>query len=281
MAYDATRRLTVLFGGWDGTVAHNDTWEWNGTAWSQRTSPAPPSGRSAVAMAYDAARKVTVLFGGETPAGRFGDTWTWNGTSWAEAPVDGPEARSFAGAAWDSDAEVVLLFGGWNGYTTLDDLWAWNGSSWSARAPDGGPPGARANFGMVYDPVHGGGTTVVFGGSTDNAGNGLYDDTWVLQAGAWELPSVTTAPSARAGFGFAYDTARSAGILYGGFEDSGTYLADTWTWTGDWSPLSTTSAPPGRWRGNMVYDSARGVMVFFGGAAPPSTYFAETWELSW
>ena len=38
MTYDSTRGVTVLFGGSvDGAVYLNDTWEWDGTAWTQWT----------------------------------------------------------------------------------------------------------------------------------------------------------------------------------------------------------------------------------------------------
>ena len=35
MAYDAARGVTVLFGGYDGANYLGDTWEWNGTSWTQ------------------------------------------------------------------------------------------------------------------------------------------------------------------------------------------------------------------------------------------------------
>lgn len=282
LAFDAGRNVTVLFGGWSGVAALADTWEWNGSMWTQRTPASSPSARSAVALAYDATRSRVVLFGGETGTlGMLGDTWVWNGTNWANTGQTGPAARSFASAVWDSDSHQVVLFGGWNGSYALDDLWAWDGTAWSQRAPNDGPPGARANFGMIYDAGHGGGQVVVFGGGTDGSGNGLYGDTWVLQADAWVTPGLTAAPSARAGFGFAYDASRNVGVLFGGMAGASTYLGDTWAWRGDWATLATTGAPSVRWRGGMVCDSSRGVMVFFGGAAPPNTYYGETWELRW
>src|SRR5437773_1209062 len=83
MAYDVARNVTVLFGGYysDG-AGHDlrDTWEWNGSAWTQRASSGP-SARAYHAMAYDAARGVTVLFSGY-PAGA--DTWEWNGSAWVQ-----------------------------------------------------------------------------------------------------------------------------------------------------------------------------------------------------
>ncbi len=36
MAYDAARRVVVLFGGYR-KPASADTWTWNGSTWSERT----------------------------------------------------------------------------------------------------------------------------------------------------------------------------------------------------------------------------------------------------
>src|SRR5207249_2812034 len=67
MAYDAARGVTILFGGYyfhEGVYQYDaHTWEWNGTAWTQRTVTGP-SPRDAHAMVYDAVRGVTILFGG-------------------------------------------------------------------------------------------------------------------------------------------------------------------------------------------------------------------------
>jgi hypothetical protein len=63
MAYDATHGQVVLFGGF-GTGYLGDTWTWDGTDWTQRTSAHAPSPREAMSMAYDAAHGQVVLFGG-------------------------------------------------------------------------------------------------------------------------------------------------------------------------------------------------------------------------
>lgn len=79
MAYDSARGVTVLFGGRflndDHQFDYNgETWEWDGSSWSQRsvTGPLPRANHS---MAYDSARGVTVLFGGSGNNGLLGDTW--------------------------------------------------------------------------------------------------------------------------------------------------------------------------------------------------------------
>jgi len=86
MAYDAARRVTVLFGGWDGSYP-TDTWTWDGTNWTRMSPSASPPGRQNGAMAYDAVRHVVVLFGGWTCCvygGDFSDTWEWDGLNWTQ-----------------------------------------------------------------------------------------------------------------------------------------------------------------------------------------------------
>src|SRR5436309_2452896 len=81
-AFDRMRSKTVLFGGSTGGSTYPaDTWEWNGSAWSQVAS-AGPSGRFLHAMAYDDSK--TVLFGGFDGVSTLGDTWTWNGAAWTQ-----------------------------------------------------------------------------------------------------------------------------------------------------------------------------------------------------
>lgn len=87
MAFDSTRGVTVLFGG--GVYpSSDDTWEWNGTTWSQSLVNGPGA-RSLHAMTYDSARGVTVFFGGfydapfrEEDQGPFSETWEY-GPAWA------------------------------------------------------------------------------------------------------------------------------------------------------------------------------------------------------
>ncbi len=68
MAYDEARHRVVLFGGhgnpFASTGLYGDTWEWDGTSWTQlfpANSPPPLGGH---VMAYCPARSRVVLFGG-------------------------------------------------------------------------------------------------------------------------------------------------------------------------------------------------------------------------
>jgi hypothetical protein len=79
MAYDAATGTVLMFGGrGNGNSGDlNDTWTWNGTAWTEQQPAASPPAREAGAMAYDAATGTVVLFGGGDPVRTFDDTWTW------------------------------------------------------------------------------------------------------------------------------------------------------------------------------------------------------------
>jgi hypothetical protein len=92
MAFDSARGVTVLFTGSTGAT-NGETWESNGTVWTQR-AVSGPSPRGGHAMAYDAARGVTVLFGGYNWPNSYGDTWEWNGTAWTQRAVSGPSPRT-------------------------------------------------------------------------------------------------------------------------------------------------------------------------------------------
>lgn len=78
MTYDSVRKRVLLFGGRDvSNVAHNETWQWNGSNWSQIAisasttclagAGAPYSGpctRSSTPIVFDPVRKNTVTFSG-------------------------------------------------------------------------------------------------------------------------------------------------------------------------------------------------------------------------
>ncbi len=126
MAYDSARGVTVMFGGAAASSLLADTWEWDGTAWTENTAAGPPK-RYGHAMAYDTDHARTVLFGGQSafPFGQgvLGDTWTYDGTSWTELPIPGPSARSFVKMVYDSNRKRLVLFGGWDGTQMVDDTW--------------------------------------------------------------------------------------------------------------------------------------------------------------
>ncbi len=268
MAYDSARGVTVLFGGSPAFDYSGETWEWNGSAWTQRlvTGPSP---RLWHAMAYDAGRGVTVLFGGATNGPNSGETWEWNGSTWTQRLVSGPSPRYQHTMAYDAARGVTVLFGGntTGGYN--DETWEWNGSTWTQRVVNG--PSARANHAMAYDS--GRGATVLFGGYT-NGSNGANGETWEWNGSTW-TQRLVNGPSARAYHAMAYDPARGVTVLFGGRTDLVYFGSndETWEWNGSTWTQRLVSGPSPRYLHAMTYDAARRVTVLFGGSND-----GETWE---
>ena len=113
LAYDSGRRVTVLYGGYNGNLL-GDTWEWDGASWQQRFPAHSPGGRYQQAASYDPHVAQAFVFGGLGPSGiAAGDTWGFDGTDWNQAPTSpAPSARTEAAAAYDLLGNATVLFGG-------------------------------------------------------------------------------------------------------------------------------------------------------------------------
>jgi hypothetical protein len=180
-AYDLVRQRLVLFGGLlrfpNGGGPVGDTWEWNGTAWTQVevTGPRPRLGHM---MAYDTVKKRTVLFGGLAVIEGGGleptkDTWEWDGDSWRQVANSGPNGR-FDGAMV-SVGGVLIQHGG-----TLPEgvgeTWQWETDRWS-RVQVIGP--RRRGHALAYDSDRN--RVVLFGGNKDSddpSEPDYFGDTW-------------------------------------------------------------------------------------------------------
>ncbi len=279
MAYDSHRRVTVLFGGAAGvgtSIHFADTWEWDGSVWSQRFPATVPDARLSHAMVYDSLRGRTVLFGGRNATGLLGGTWEWDGVNWTSVP-SGPPARHGHAMAYDSQRNRTVLFGGYDGSPALvTDTWEWDGVTWTQRASSG--PSERYNHTMAYDSNRH--RTVLYGGwQVNNVVH--FGDTWEWDGSQWTQVA-TVGPSARRSE-IAYDSHRRRTVLFGGHNQFGGnpsgYLDDTWEWDGrSWQQVMV-QGPVARTEHSMVYDSNRGNVVMFGGyeGAMPN-YLSDTWR---
>src|SRR5262249_55126713 len=154
MAYDLARGCTVLFGGQNPNGILGDTWEWNGSIWTQRVPSPPP--RDNAASVYDPIRARTLLFGGAdgSSGAALADTWEWDGTHWfPQTPATAPTPRLLHAMAFDSLRGRTVLFGGFDGNgTRFGDTWQWDGSVWMQFAPLTSPT-ARSVHALAYDSV--------------------------------------------------------------------------------------------------------------------------------
>ncbi len=275
MAFDAQRNVVALFGGGQpGPVWPGNTWEWDGTAWTQASTAGPGGGgRIYHGFVYDTVRQVTLLFGGHGLPGPYNnDLWSWDGISWAPVTVAStpPPARNGMAMAFDTARGVAVMFGGYNG-VRLNDTWEWDGVSWTPRA-SGGPP-ARIYPAMAYDKARG--VTVLFGGNTPT----YLGDTWEWNGTTW-TQRLVAGPPGRAAHGMTYDPDRHVVLLFGGLAAGGLSFDDTWEWDGTtWTQIVPPAAgPSARYNAPIAFDESRDNTVMFGGLAG-GTWADDTWIL--
>jgi N-acetylneuraminic acid mutarotase len=187
MAFDVANQVAVLFGGSTSSAFFDDTWLWNGSAWTAVTGPSPSARRSA-GLAYDPVRKRVVLFGGLAmgtsggPNSPLQDTWEWDGamSTWTQITPESsvPPARSGQTMVYDPQRERIVMYGG-VADTVLDDVWEWDGNAktWTQVVNVLGAVKARTFAVGAYDAFRR--ELVVFGG--DDLGEQLHNQTLSLQ----------------------------------------------------------------------------------------------------
>lgn len=276
MAYDLTRARTVMFGGWNaplGTVVFRDTWEWDGTSWSNRMPAVSPPERDDHAMCFDLVRGRTVLFGGEDfNFNLLTSTWEWDGTAWHNPqPALSPPGRVGGPMCFDLARSVAVLFGGSGATSFLADTWEWNGTLWR-QVNTANAPSPRGHHAMAYDVARG--RVVLFGGESNLT---LQNDTWEYDGTDWTQVATDGAPTARVDHGMAFDMARGRVVLFGG-ADLALDRNDTWEYDGvRWYQVVTGQVPPGNSAMAMAYDVARAQVVVFGGFGGTAALI-DTWE---
>jgi hypothetical protein len=261
MAYDEKAKVVVLFGG--GGL--NDTWVWNGKAWSQLHPTSAPPGRIAASMAYDAVTEQIVLFGGINTNGLpMNDTWTWDGTNWTQQhPTISPPARAEASMAYDASRQRIVLFGGeiigsGHATSTVNDTWTWDGTNWAQQHPTVSPP-ARAQASMAYDVSHQ--QVLLFGGFGIS---GLANDTWTWDGSVWSEQQPAVVPPARSRASMVYDAVMKQVVLFAGAANFlNGELSDTWLWNGTvWTHYPTQKSPRGLYT-VAAYDEMHRVIVAY------------------
>jgi hypothetical protein len=155
----------LLFGGWAASGDLGDTWEWDGTTWSEMTPANGPQAQANHVMAT-LGSKVVLL-------GR-GETWEWDGTTWTEkTPATTPQAGVMATAS-GRVVLLVLFSASYDQPERPGETWEWNGTSWAEKRAATAP---SARFGHAMATL--GTKIVLFGGSAMKHPLG---DTWVMEA---------------------------------------------------------------------------------------------------
>src|SRR3569623_1707067 len=306
-AYDPVRHRIVMFGGFSLNYggALQDTWEYDGVDWTQKSPTTLPTDRAGAAMAYDAVNDKMMMFGGAigfnldiSPSSPLNETWTYDGTYWTLlAPTTKPSARAGARMVFDSAHNIVLMFGGRDGTKGASNhMWKWSGSNWTDAGAAAGPFPDYDTAGLAFDANLG--KVVAWAGSSGS--------TWEWSGTAWTTVSGTpppvpaSSPTFRGYIELTYGAARKQIVMFGG-EQSGSipaynapnppgplFYADTWVRTGQaWPQPAPFAAPSARIRAAAGYDPLRTRTVVFSGQSSSRRKFGcgasgcmlnDTWE---
>ncbi|MDJ0868022.1 MAG: kelch repeat-containing protein [Myxococcota bacterium] len=186
-----------------------------------------------------------------------------------------PRPRTQHALAYGPRLEQDVLFGGL-GNDLLNDTWLWDGASWDLANPSE-PPRPRRDHAMAAHRERGG--IVLFGGLLTVPGDGpvASRETLVFDGAEWQRPEPPNAPPPRHGHAMAEDRASGLVVLFGGRDESGEELGDTWVWDGDdWRELSSKENPRPRAQHAMAYDPDSGEIVLFGGESQGAV-LGDTW----
>ena len=159
MVFDPARQRVVLFGGSTTlfTSNYSDTWEWDGTNWTQSSiipanSRWNPGSREGQSMAYDPRSERVILFGGTTAAGPQQDAWSWDGTEWTRLSAQSvpiPSVRAGSQLVFDTVGNRMLLYGGGTDTSFNNDMWELRPPVFARAEPYGTPCiGSRGPLGL-------------------------------------------------------------------------------------------------------------------------------------
>lgn len=233
-----------------------------------------PAARTGV-MAYGPQQGAFVLFGGQGATDQLSDTWEFNGALWVQkSPGASPNKRrghamSTGLAVQGISSPAVTVVGGYYNDGSdhyLIDVHQYTGSTWQAITMDGTPPAAREYHAIAYNPTLG---RFYICGGKDGSSN--YDDTVVIVGS--DNPShlqwttyVVEGYTARYGHSFVWDNVNNNAVLFGGQTAPGSYLGDTWTFSGSaWTLKSPTTSPSARSFHRMAWDPVLQRVVLWGG----------------
>lgn len=194
--WDGSDGYAVLFGGRDPSTDFNDTWTFNGSAWTHLATPIAPPPITTGRSVYDPVDGYVWLYGGYSflpgEPNSYNFTWTFHAGVWTNitaavtgAPGD-PHQVSFA--AYDSEDRYVVMYGGSGSggasCTQSGNTWSYvNGTYVNLTGAVGvAPPAASGSRMMADDPAIG---AVLLYGGWDGGSCPLSNQTWVYRAGAW------------------------------------------------------------------------------------------------
>jgi len=325
-AYDSVRDRIVLFGGTHQTYSTDgrtltetplhDTWEFNGTNWTQILTDGPAVTKAI--LEYDPVRKQTIMLGLNTSAVTVMFAWDPAAATWKSlTPTVLPTCANEGAMTWQSSNNTILYTGGICAATTgTEETYEWDGTNWT-KIDLTLFAGAYIGSALTFDPDRQ--NAVLFGGAPPTGV--LLTGTFIYANKAWSGIGDVAYPVPRSLFVFTTDPVNKVIYLFGGVNDAtaffdfwiyqngmfhpqltsnqptdcgspiATYDTDrskmvvlcsgsaTWEYDGTkWSQFdSTKTAPPPHRFSSLVYDQNLKKTVFFGGFDVNGVYLDQTW----
>ena len=275
---DPTRLTVIRYGGTGSdSNASDETWTWDGTDWTLRSTTGTPGARLSPSLVSGGGTDASAafLFGGDST----NDIWQLDGTDWSMATSGGPSARSDAAMTLyypgDPSVSGVILFGGAASTdgSSLGDTWIFKNGEWISATTTSSP---SARYGASFCNDYNHSELVLFGG-TD--GTTVNNETWNWFDNDWIQVHPTNSPPARSGAAISYVAALHVVLLFGGTDANGNLLNDTWAWdrqTSNWTELTQTVRPSARTGARMIYEVDVGATLLFGGRGADG-YLNDTW----
>ncbi len=288
LAYDTAAGFLLLFGGtsWcpgstTSLCALNDSWEFNGSTWTNLSLRGPRA--EASAMAYDARAKKVVLLQGSAPGLKsIASTWVFQAGLWIATRVASPPVALDASLAYDALDGELVLFGGRASLTAPPSAatWTYANGRWSnlSRNASASPP---ARLDAIESGLGPNGGLDLYGGdgAKANGASAPLFDLWHFAGGNWTPVTGTgTPPTAYSASAVGYLPASGCLVLVGGVTKSSDYSAKAWSLcAGTWGNVTFPANPPGRAGVAMAYDPLTGSVLFFGGDSG-AYFYSGTWS---
>ena len=113
LEYDPVRGVTMLYGGETAVRRERDTWEYDGSNWTEVLAVSAPGRRYRHGLSYHPDLGGIVMFGGAGEISSYDDTWLWDGSTWTELHpgMTSVSTMSFA-MTYDYSTGHLMLQGG-------------------------------------------------------------------------------------------------------------------------------------------------------------------------
>jgi Galactose oxidase, central domain len=246
------------------TQSFNDqTWEWNGTTWTEIKTSMVLGRGTGMALAYDSLRQYALIYGGtdmlETEPRS--TTHIYGAKNWRFAfTAVRPTARSLFTLTGDPGNNAVWMMGGLNEYSAgyESDFWGYRGGQWFRSTAKDLPTNCDAPV-AAFDTDRSKLILACWPATSINIEMYEFDGTAFKN-----IATTKKKPEARRQPAMVYDQSLKKIVLFGGYDGSN-FRDDTWTWNGtDWTEVKKDK-PPNRSLHAMWYDPLQKKTIIYGG----------------